>query len=206
MKLKCWVSLRQPNLQNKIIISQSPITSPQSPVPSPQSPVPKNMESQDVRTYIQKALKLDLIGPTSQDLEYQTEILNQPPSKWYLTGFLVPFGAPVEMKYDPTADDTIEVITNKDIAEDAKTPETAAARKAPFPSSIGLSFLVPATTEKLEVTVEWGDYQPQEREIETSAENNRPVRKLKRQSVYGFEDVLISARLDVIIRARDSYC
>jgi hypothetical protein len=35
---------------------------------------------------------------------------------------------------------------------------------------------------------------------------NRPVRKLKRQSVYGFEDVLISARLDVIIRARDSYC
>jgi hypothetical protein len=130
------------------------------------------MESQDVRTYIQKALKLDLIGPTSQDLEYQTEILNQPPSKWYLTGFLVPFGAPVEMKYDPTADDTIEVITNKDIAEDAKTPETAAARKAPFPSSIGLSFLVPATTEKLEVTVEWGDYQPQEREIETSAENN----------------------------------
>ncbi|GCL39392.1 hypothetical protein SR1949_45180 [Sphaerospermopsis reniformis] len=34
----------------------------------------------------------------------------------------------------------------------------------------------------------------------------RPVRKLKRQSVYGFEDVLISARLDVIIRARDSYC
>ncbi|MDB9442803.1 hypothetical protein PN497_15745 [Sphaerospermopsis kisseleviana CS-549] len=40
MKLKCWVSLRQPNLQNKIIISQSPITSPQSPVPSHQSPVP----------------------------------------------------------------------------------------------------------------------------------------------------------------------
>jgi hypothetical protein len=36
--------------------------------------------------------------------------------------------------------------------------------------------------------------------------DNRPVRKLKRQSVYGFEDVLISARLDVIIRARDSYC
>ncbi|MBD2146846.1 hypothetical protein [Sphaerospermopsis sp. FACHB-1194] len=39
MKLKCWVSLRQPNLQNKIIISQSPVPSPQSPVPSPQSPV-----------------------------------------------------------------------------------------------------------------------------------------------------------------------
>ncbi|QYX32540.1 hypothetical protein [Sphaerospermopsis torques-reginae] len=130
------------------------------------------MESQDVRAYIQKALKLDLIGPSSQDLEYQTEILNQPPSKWYLTGFLVPFGAPVEMKYDPTADDHIETFTNKDIAEDAKTPETTAARKVPFPSSIGLSFLIPAQTENLEVTVEWGDYQPQEREIETSAENN----------------------------------
>lgn len=47
-------------------------------------------------------------------------------------------------------------------------------------------------------------------EIDTDGEKIfnaiRPVRKLKRQSVYGFEDVLISARLDVIIRARDSYC
>jgi VanZ family protein len=34
----------------------------------------------------------------------------------------------------------------------------------------------------------------------------RPVRKFKKQSVSGFEDVLMAARLDVIIRARDSYC
>jgi hypothetical protein len=34
--------------------------------------------------------------------------------------------------------------------------------------------------------------------------NNRPVRKFKKQSVSGFEDVLMSARLDVIMRARDS--
>jgi hypothetical protein len=33
---------------------------------------------------------------------------------------------------------------------------------------------------------------------------NRPVRKFKNQSVSGFEDVLMSARLDVIMRARDS--
>ncbi|TRT77867.1 MAG: hypothetical protein EWV82_18695 [Microcystis aeruginosa Ma_AC_P_19900807_S299] len=33
---------------------------------------------------------------------------------------------------------------------------------------------------------------------------NRPVRKFKKQSVSGFEDVLMSARLDVIMRARDS--
>ncbi|WP_137668565.1 DUF1156 domain-containing protein [Sphaerospermopsis reniformis] len=42
--------------------------------------------------------------------------------------------------------------------------------------------------------------------VRTALQIIRPVRKLKRQSVYGFEDVLISARLDVIIRARDSYC
>jgi len=34
----------------------------------------------------------------------------------------------------------------------------------------------------------------------------RPVRKFIKQSVSGFEDVFRSARLDVIMRARDSYC
>jgi hypothetical protein len=35
---------------------------------------------------------------------------------------------------------------------------------------------------------------------------NRPVRKFKKQFVSGFEDVFMSARLDVIMRDRDSYC
>ena len=139
------------------------------------------MESYQVRAYIQKALELDLIGPNVKYPEYHDEILTQPPSKWYLGGFLVPFGAPVEIKSDPTADDNIDEITNKDISEEGNTPETSSARKIPFPSSIGLSFLIPADTQTLDITVIWGDYQPQEKEIEEnieSIENEQPPKQI----------------------------
>ncbi len=129
------------------------------------------MESYQVRAYIQKALELDLIGPNVNYPEYHDEILTQPPSKWYLGGFLVPFGAPVEIKSDPTADDNIDEIINKDISEEGNTPETSSARKVSFPSSIGLSFLIPADTQTLDITVIWGDYQPQEKEIEEKIES-----------------------------------
>ena len=39
-------------------------------------------------------------------------------------------------------------------------PEQASARKAFFPSSMGLSVLVPAETAQLRVRIAWGDYVP----------------------------------------------
>src|SRR5205823_1096141 len=47
-----------------------------------------------------------------------------------------------------------------DGADDAITPEPAAARRGVFPSSMGLSLLVPKDAKELRVTVLWGDYQP----------------------------------------------
>ena len=64
--------------------------------------------SAEVRSHLIRAMQLDLVGPTPDDVEYAEEILTQAPSKWYLTGFLVPFGAPVEVRSDETADDTLE--------------------------------------------------------------------------------------------------
>ena len=44
--------------------------------------------------------------------------------------------------------------------DDDAAPEPAAARRAFFPSSMGLSLLVPRDAKELRVTVRWGDYQP----------------------------------------------
>ncbi|MBW4595312.1 MAG: DISARM system helicase DrmA [Brasilonema angustatum HA4187-MV1] len=124
----------------------------------------------EVRSHLTDALQLDLVGPTPNDTTHAREILTQPPSKWYLTGFLVPFGAPPEVRSDDTSNDEIVQISNTDVADDAVAPETASARKVLFPSSIGLSFLISSDTQELDVTVNWGDYVSKagETELETT--------------------------------------
>lgn len=128
--------------------------------------------SAEVRSHLIRAMQLDLVGPTPDDVEYAEEILTQAPSKWYLTGFLVPFGAPVEVRSDETADDTLEQLSSSDTNEDANAPEASSARKAHFPSSIGLSFLLPENTTELNITVQWGDYQFLESETELDDSEN----------------------------------
>ena len=66
--------------------------------------------SAQVRSHLIDALQLDLIGPTPDDLVHAEETLDQAPSKWYLTGFLVPYGAPMEQREDDTADDDLDVV------------------------------------------------------------------------------------------------
>jgi len=47
------------------------------------------MKPVEVRGQLVEALRLDLVGPDNgSDLE--AEVLTQAPSRWYLTGFLVP--------------------------------------------------------------------------------------------------------------------
>ncbi len=50
------------------------------------------MTSADVRHELVSALQLDLVGPRA-GLGDVAETLPQNPSRWYLTGFLVPFDA-----------------------------------------------------------------------------------------------------------------
>ncbi len=113
-----------------------------------------------MRSHLIDALQLDLIGPTPDDLVHAEEILDQAPSKWYLTGFLVPYGAPVEQRTDNASDEEIDAGGHVGSGEDENTPDKAFARKAYFPSSMGLSILIPQTVIQLDVTVQWGDYQP----------------------------------------------
>jgi Helicase conserved C-terminal domain len=114
----------------------------------------------EVRASLIKTLQLDLVGPTAYDLEMAEEILPQSPSMWYLTGFLVPYEASVNQRSDDAGDEEISQLSRSTAGDDENTPEAASARKAFFSSSMGLSFLVSKDTTSLNVTVEWGDYNP----------------------------------------------
>ena len=112
--------------------------------------------SAETRKRLATELRLDLIGPEPGDDALVDEILPDPPSRWYLTGFLVPLGAPERQKSpDPQEEmDTAE----EGGADDADAPERGPARPRFLPSSMGLSLLVEPGTETLRVTARWGDY------------------------------------------------
>lgn len=122
------------------------------------------MNAATIRSSLVDALRLDLVGPDPDEpahKAYETEALPTAPSTWYLTGFLVPFQA---AEPDDTASEQLDLLRSKPGIDDDAAPEKASARKAPFPSSIGMSLLVPAGVESLNVEVSWGDYSPLPRE------------------------------------------
>lgn len=114
----------------------------------------------DVRSHLIDALQLDLVGPTPADEIHAEEIIPQPPSKWYLTGFLVPFDAPLEVRSDDTGNDELDSVSRVSAGDDETIPDRASARKSFFPSSMGLSLLVATHTSSLHVTVTWATTNP----------------------------------------------
>src|SRR3954452_557753 len=96
----------------------------------------------DVRRKLVHTLGLDLIGP-DRGSDLLNEVLPQAPSRWYLTGFLVPTDAGEQQKGDVSAVEGVDELSDAGGGDDAVTPEPAAARRAVFPSSMGLSLLLP---------------------------------------------------------------
>jgi hypothetical protein len=134
--------------------------------------------AKDVRTQLMDALQLDLIGPRSgheSHARYAEEVLPIAPSKWYLTGFLVPYEAPASQRSDDDGDDILDLVRPKVDADDDNAPEAASARKGFFPSSLGLSVLVSAETSQLQVRVTWADYVPIVRVGESDAPGAAPA-------------------------------
>ncbi len=158
------------------------------------------LTSAEIRSTLVDALQLDLVGPTPADPERAEEVLIQAPSKWYLTGFLAPFGAKPDDRSDPTADEISDEVGASDSSEDSQTPEAAAARKALFPSSMGLSFLISQQTKELQATVHWGDYLPVELEEDTSEQELDDKKKRKPQ---GWKRIPQTATLTVPIAATE---
>ena len=113
------------------------------------------MTPADVRDRLIAALRTDLVGPALAD-----EILNEIPTRWYLTGFLAPLNAKIGQRSDPEAEDEADVLEPASpAAEDNANPERVTARHSLFPASLGLSVLVSADTSHLTVQLDWGDYQ-----------------------------------------------
>jgi len=116
------------------------------------------MTSADVRSKLVESLELDLVGPRP-GLGAADEILPQSPSRWYLTGFLVPIDAAPSQKLDEEATEELDSAESGGVDDD-EPPERGSARNRIFASSMGMSVLVPAEAKALEVTVTWGDYEP----------------------------------------------
>ena len=158
------------------------------------------LTSAEIRSTLVDALQLDLVGPTPDDRDHAEEVLTQAPSKWYLTGFLAPFGAKPDDRSDLTADETVDEIEAGDSSEDSQTPEAAAARKALFPSSMGLSFLISQQTKELQATINWGDYLPIDLEEDTPDQEPDDKKKRKPQ---GWKRIPQTAILTISISASE---
>jgi len=97
--------------------------------------------SLEVRERLVEALRIDLVGPGAGHALAEERLPGWVrPSTWYLTGFLVPAGTPPEKRADADEDEEFELVPESaGLAEESKE-ERRAAKKAFFPSSMGLSF------------------------------------------------------------------
>lgn len=104
-----------------------------------------------VRANLVRALEVDLIGPYADD-----EKLDRAPSRFYLTGFLVPReGRDEDVVPEPDDDTESEDAEGDDEdtgAEDVRPAGEASRRRSILPASLGLSVLLPPG-EGGEVTV-----------------------------------------------------
>lgn len=112
--------------------------------------------SATIRAELVEALRLDLVGPDN-DHAFANELLPESPRRWYLTGFLVPIGAPEEQRTDAQAIEELDAGGDID-GDDAGPPDRGAAKKSFLPSSLGLSVLIPPAVSSLQVRVVFGDY------------------------------------------------
>ena len=78
------------------------------------------MTSVEVRQQLVNALGLDLIGPEGES-DLLAEVLPQAPSRWYLTGFLVPIDADEDQRTDETAAEGVEELTSSTGDDDQAT-------------------------------------------------------------------------------------
>ena len=128
------------------------------------------MHAAPVRDRLIHALRLDLVGPDPLDPRDQglaREVLEVSPTHWYLTGFLVPSGVVAELFEDETATETL---TSGASSEEEGEDDDGPARRPVFPSSLGVTVIVPPEATGLHVTARWATYKPATPEAEGMAE------------------------------------
>ena len=102
------------------------------------------------RSRLVEALRLDLVGPWADHaLGAERFAGRERPSNWYVAGFLIPTGTPADRSGDVDEDDDLDTVPESAGLAEESNDERKAARKAFFPSSIGLSFLVAGTCREV---------------------------------------------------------
>ncbi|MFZ5439858.1 MAG: DISARM system helicase DrmA [Myxococcota bacterium] len=157
--------------------------------------------SLEIRNDLAAVLARDLVGP-SPGSPLEREALDTAPSRFYLTGFLVPHQADEEWKTAGDGNDETDAVPESQKAQEETASDKASARKVFFPSSLGLSVCVGPATKELVVTAAWGDYLPAEEKKEDShwqreprlVERTVPLKSAQYALGHG------GVRLDVIVR------
>ena len=96
------------------------------------------MTSADVRSKLVESLELDLVGPRP-GLGDANEILPQSPSRWYLTGFLVPIDAASSQKVDEEATEELDSAESGGVDDDEPCLLCSKLRKIVFSVWVTLS-------------------------------------------------------------------
>lgn len=122
----------------------------------------------EVRARLVTTLRRDLMGPGPEDADLERERLRENPSRWYLTGFLAPAPDSAALAGAETLEDEGDPLIGDDEGGDPETGRARAPDDAPadepsarprrLPSSLGLTVLVEAAVQEVEVTLTWGDY------------------------------------------------
>ena len=138
----------------------------------------------DVREHLVAALRYDLIGPMRED-----ELLELRPTRWYLTGFLVPKGGSESLMSEILEAEELASGSGSDADDEASGQDQGPATPAWFPSSCGLTVLVPAGATELLAQVRWGEYSRLEGE-ETAAlwHQHQPARAAELEKPRGALD------------------
>jgi hypothetical protein len=142
--------------------------------------------SAEIRQKLIETLQLDLVGPgPGHALEAERLWESEPPSRWYLTGFLVPTAAPESQRHDPESEEVLDAVVGSDdgTGDDDVEPDKAPARKVFLPSSLGISVLVPKDVKTISAEVLWGDYTKVSTEDPEHPERKAWQRTQRRHSV-----------------------
>ncbi|MBS0385014.1 MAG: hypothetical protein JSS00_06665, partial [Proteobacteria bacterium] len=121
--------------------------------------------SVEIRDHLVRILRRDLIGPGEEDDDLAAEVLTEAPSRWYLTGYLAPVEATAEDdEDDPSQQEELDNLAGdggveaETPAPDDEPPEAPVAKRRVRPTSIGITALLPAGVDAIDVIVSWGEY------------------------------------------------
>ena len=144
----------------------------------------------DVRERLLGALRADLVGPFDPETA-EAEVLPLAPSRWYLTGFLVPEGK--RTVDDPTEEDDAGA-GSAEARDDAELEEHVQKQPKFFPASMGLSVLLPSgSDDSIAVRLTWAEYVRDEVDPDPAIDGER-TRKVKvwRRVPHGPQEVVLA--------------